>query len=156
MSRWCVPRASKFIEEITRSRSSPVIFRTFQSTSGQLPGRSSKYLFLECIYRCLEKYLYEDVQYLVTLYATPPLKWTPPRLCFGNLSESPDHLSIFGQCSYFTPPENTRNLWFSGVFRGYKMGTLARNGLITVQDKFMNFKTASYRTPPRDCFYLGS
>ena len=21
------------------------------------------------------------------------------------------------------------NLWFSGVFRGYKMGTLARNGL---------------------------
>ena len=24
------------------------------------------------------------------------------------------------------PPEN---LWFSGVFRGYKMGTLARNGL---------------------------
>ena len=41
---------------------------------------------------------------------------------------------ISGQCSHFIPSENTRkplaeNFWFSGAFRGYKMGTLARNGL---------------------------
>ena len=29
------------------------------------------------------------------------------------------------------PLKTSENLWFSGVFRGYKMGTLARNGLIT-------------------------
>ena len=27
------------------------------------------------------------------------------------------------------PLKTPENLWFSGVFRGYKMGTLARNGL---------------------------
>ena len=32
------------------------------------------------------------------------------------------------QCSHFIPSEK---LWFSGVFRGYKMGTMARNGLIS-------------------------
>ena len=30
------------------------------------------------------------------------------------------------------PPENSRNLWFSPVFRGHKMRTLARNGLSTL------------------------
>ena len=30
------------------------------------------------------------------------------------------------------------NLWFSGVFKGYKRGTLARNGLIIyIIDSFM-------------------
>ena len=33
------------------------------------------------------------------------------------------------QCSHFVPPENTRKPRFSCVFGGYKMGTLARNGL---------------------------
>ena len=28
-----------------------------------------------------------------------------------------------------TPGSDRKNLWFSGVFRGYKMGTLIRNGL---------------------------
>ena len=28
------------------------------------------------------------------------------------------------------PLKTPENLWFSGVFRGYKMGTLARNGSI--------------------------
>ena len=27
------------------------------------------------------------------------------------------------------PQKTLENLWFFGVFRGYKMGTLARNGL---------------------------
>ena len=33
------------------------------------------------------------------------------------------------QCSQFIPPENTETQRFSGVFRGYKMGALARNWL---------------------------
>ena len=28
------------------------------------------------------------------------------------------------------PLKTPENLWFSGVFRGYEMGTLARNGLM--------------------------
>ena len=28
------------------------------------------------------------------------------------------------------PLKTSENLWFSGVFRGYKIGTLARNGLM--------------------------
>ena len=35
--------------------------------------------------------------------------------------------STAGQFSHFIPPENTRK---PGISRGYKMGTLARNGLI--------------------------
>ena len=31
--------------------------------------------------------------------------------------------------SILYPLKTPENLWFSGVFRGYKMGTLARNGL---------------------------
>ena len=34
------------------------------------------------------------------------------------------------------PLETPENLWFSGVFRGYKMGTLARNGLISELKSF--------------------
>ena len=32
---------------------------------------------------------------------------------------------------FYTPLKTPENLWFSGVFRWYKMGTLARNGLIS-------------------------
>ena len=37
-------------------------------------------------------------------------------------------------CFVFSRPRriNPENLWFYGVFRGYKMGTLASNGLIYV------------------------
>ena len=31
---------------------------------------------------------------------------------------------------FYTPTKAPENLWFSGVFRGYKMGTLGRNGII--------------------------
>ena len=31
---------------------------------------------------------------------------------------------------FYTTLKTPENLWFFGVFRGYKMGTLARNGLI--------------------------
>ena len=37
---------------------------------------------------------------------------------------------ISGQGSNFIPLENTRKPLFSGVFRRYKIGKLARNGLI--------------------------
>ena len=30
---------------------------------------------------------------------------------------------------FYTPLETPENFWFSGVSKGYKMGTLARNGL---------------------------
>ena len=33
------------------------------------------------------------------------------------------------------PPKTPENLWFSGVFRGYKMKTLAGNGLIKLENK---------------------
>ena len=48
------------------------------------------------------------------------------------------------------PLKTTENLWFSGVFRGYKMGTSARNGLIknncfSAQYKyFLTIKTNAY------------
>ena len=37
-------------------------------------------------------------------------------------------------CCLFSRPRriNPENLWFSGVFRGYKMGPLASNGLMYV------------------------
>ena len=35
-------------------------------------------------------------------------------------------ISLSGQCSHFMPPENTRK---PELFKGYKMGTLARNEL---------------------------
>ena len=34
--------------------------------------------------------------------------------------------------SILYPLKTSENLWFSGVFRGYKMGTLVKNGLISV------------------------
>ena len=37
---------------------------------------------------------------------------------------------ISGQRSHFIPSKNKENHRFSGVFRGYKMGKLARNGLM--------------------------
>ena len=36
---------------------------------------------------------------------------------------------ISGQCSDFKPLKTPENKTFSGVFRGYEIGTLARNGL---------------------------
>ena len=32
---------------------------------------------------------------------------------------------------FYTPLETPENLWFSGVFRRYKMGKLARNWLMS-------------------------
>ena len=37
---------------------------------------------------------------------------------------------IFGQCSHFISLKTPKKLTFSGVFRGFKMGTLARNELM--------------------------
>ena len=37
-----------------------------------------------------------------------------------------------GQCFHFISPENTRKLWFSVIFRGYKMGILTRNGITRI------------------------
>ena len=34
------------------------------------------------------------------------------------------------QYDHFITPEYNKNIWFSGVLRGYDMGALARNGLI--------------------------
>ena len=34
--------------------------------------------------------------------------------------------------SILYPLKTPQNLWFSGVFRGYKIGTLAKNGLTAV------------------------
>ena len=48
--------------------------------------------------------------------------------------------SISGQCSNFITPENFKKQIFSGVFRGYKIGTLARSGLIwCLVDKVSKF-----------------
>ena len=43
------------------------------------------------------------------------------------------HINLTHFCPMFPffTPENTRKQRFSGVFSGYKMETLARNGLIT-------------------------
>ena len=49
---------------------------------------------------------------------------------FMHLSGRNFYQSIHGQCSHFLPPENTKKKQsFSVVFRGYKLGTLARYGL---------------------------
>ena len=34
---------------------------------------------------------------------------------------------------FYTPLKSPENLWFSGIFRGYKMGILVRNGLISTE-----------------------
>ena len=50
---------------------------------------------------------------------------------WGSFVNFSNAYPISGQCSHFIPPEKTiGNLWFSDVFRGYKIGTLARNGSI--------------------------
>ena len=36
---------------------------------------------------------------------------------------------ISGQYSHFISLDNIRKIWFSGVFKGYKKGTLGKNGL---------------------------
>ena len=48
----------------------------------------------------------------------------PPRSNFWPIS---------GQCSNFTPPENTRKLLVLWCFKGYKVEKLARNGLNIMQ-----------------------
>ena len=47
---------------------------------------------------------------------------------------------------FYIPLKTTENLWFSGVFRGYKMGTLARNGLIRVKYNAFELKLGKYKT----------
>ena len=42
------------------------------------------------------------------------------------------------------PLKTPENLWFSDAFRGYKMGTLARNGLMTELNKLLINKLVSY------------
>lgn len=42
-----------------------------------------------------------------------------------------NRLPISGQSSHFKPPENIKKPWFFGVFRGFKIGTLARSGLMS-------------------------
>ena len=46
-------------------------------------------------------------------------------------------LTRFWPMFSFYTPENTRKplVWFSDVFRGYKMKTLAGNGLIKLENK---------------------
>ena len=77
--------------------------------------------------------------------------WESLRTYFlGNILENVNSLECFdeyfpkfeGKAFIFSPflanipilnpPENSRNLWFSSVFRGLKMRTLARNGLRTL------------------------
>ena len=41
------------------------------------------------------------------------------------------------------PLKTPKNLWFCGVFRGYKMGTLARNGLMNTYLMLFQFTYAS-------------
>ena len=38
-------------------------------------------------------------------------------------------LAHVSQCFHFVPPEIAGKILFSGIFKGYKIGTLARNGL---------------------------
>ena len=39
---------------------------------------------------------------------------------------------ISGHNSLSEPPENTSKNFWGGIFKAYKMGTLTRNGLITI------------------------
>ena len=40
----------------------------------------------------------------------------------------------------FDPMKKLKNHWFVGVFRGYKMGTLARNGLnVWMRDDYLTY-----------------
>ena len=77
--------------------------------------------------------------------------WESLRTYFlGNILENVNSLECFdeyfpkfeGKAFIFSPflanipilnpPENSRNLWFSPVFREHKMRTLTRNGLSTL------------------------
>ena len=49
----------------------------------------------------------------------------------GTPTDLTFELIHFDKCFRSKSPENTRNPWFPGVFRRYKMGTLARNGLFS-------------------------
>ena len=51
--------------------------------------------------------------------------------CLTEVIKVPKYL--FLTHSYLNPPENNKILWFSGVFRGYKMRTLARKELIKLE-----------------------
>ena len=58
-----------------------------------------------------------------------------------NRKEFRSRLIVFNTFLAYVPILYTlktrENLWFSGVFRGYKMGTLVRNGLMLSLDHFM-------------------
>ena len=47
-----------------------------------------------------------------------------------SLSLSSSFNAFLANVPILNPLKTPENLWFSGVFRGYKMGTFARNGLI--------------------------
>ena len=49
-------------------------------------------------------------------------------------------LTLFWPMFYFITTENTKKQRFSSVFRGYNMGTLARNGLKWVKAMFLLFQ----------------
>ena len=51
------------------------------------------------------------------------------RNCCIDLFEVFEPLTHFWPCSYLIPLKTLENVWFSGVFKGYKMETLAENGL---------------------------
>ena len=43
---------------------------------------------------------------------------------------------------FYTPWKHQKTIWFSGVFRGYKMETVARNGIVL---ELFDFKSALFR-----------
>ena len=50
-------------------------------------------------------------------------------ICVG-IDKIPSLLTLFGQCSLYSL-ETLENVYFLGVLSGYKIGTLASNGLTT-------------------------
>ena len=51
-------------------------------------------------------------------------------LDFADISSYPN--LFLANVPILYPLKTSENLWFSGVFRGCQMGTLARNGLINI------------------------
>ena len=56
---------------------------------------------------------------------TSKLDWSVYKVSIARTAFNPYLASV----PILYPLKTPENLWFSGVFRGYKMGTLARNGL---------------------------
>ena len=64
-----------------------------------------------------------------TLYMKFKLNKDLKRISKGTTQCKINFNSDTTKCSHFIPPENTRKKRFSGDFGGFKMGTLARNGM---------------------------